>query len=249
MTTSGEARFDQRPAVAELDEVAGALEALAAALAEEEQLRAVAQRVCEQVVRAVPGVQEASITLLRDGEPDTVAYTSAVCAALDADQYRLGAGPCLDAATSGTVTRVAIDAAAERWPRFAADAAAAGMGSFLCAPIVLEGDHSGAISCYSTHSGGFADLDEQLLQLFIAAAEAALRAFQRYRHARDLAQQLTTAMETRAVIEQAKGAIMAAHGIDADKAFQVLIQQSQTGNVKLRDIAARFLSDLIHTTE
>ncbi|MEV6620988.1 GAF and ANTAR domain-containing protein [Amycolatopsis sp. NPDC051106] len=248
MTTTEGPGPDAQPRAQVLDEVTGALEALTAALTDEEDLRVLLQRVCEQVTRAVPGVDAATITLLRGGEPYTPAGTSTVCVELDRDQYRLGAGPCLDAATSGRVTRVAIDAAADRWPRFAAGAAAAGMGSFLSAPIVIDGEHAGAVNCYSTDTTGFADLDEQLLELFTAAAEAGLRVFARYSHARDVAQQLQTALETRGVIEQAKGVIMAARRIPADEAFQVLVAQSQNGNIKLRDLAARLIANLLTDT-
>jgi transcriptional regulator with GAF, ATPase, and Fis domain len=235
----------RQPRAQVLDEVTSALEALTDALTDEDDLRALLQRVCEQVTRAVPGVDEATITLLRGEEPDTPAGTSAVVVALDLDQYRLGAGPCLDAATSGKVTRVAIDVAADRWPQFAADATAAGMGSFLSAPIMVDGEHAGAINCYSTDTTGFADLDEQLLELFTAAAEAALRVFARYSHARDLARQLRTALDTRGVIEQAKGVIMAARRIPADEAFHVLVEQSQNENIKIRDLATQFIARLV----
>ncbi len=118
------------------------------------------------------------------------------------------------------------------------------MGSFLCAPIRFGRGHAGAVNCYSTDTSGFADLDEQLLQLFVASAEAALRLFSRFRAARELAQQLSEAMASRAAIEQAKGAIMAARGISADDAFTVLVKQSQQDNVKLRELAARLLAGL-----
>jgi hypothetical protein len=113
----------------------------------------------------------------------------------------------------------------------------------------IDGEHAGAINCYSTDEFGYADLDEQLLELFTSVAEAALRGFLRYTCARDLARNLKAALDTRAVIDQAKGIIMAVRRIDADQAFAVLVRQSQKENIRLRDLAARFIAGLAGTAE
>jgi GAF domain-containing protein len=240
---------EQQSHVMFLDDVTGAIGALTAALAEEQDIRALLQRVCEQVARAVPGVDHATVTMLRDGSPGTPAATSEVVAELDAAQYRTGQGPCLAAAREGKLVRASIGTARDLWPEFAAEATAAGMGSFLAAPITIDGEHAGAINCYSTDEFGYADLDEQLLELFTSVAETAIRGFLRYTCARDLARNLQAALDTRAVIDQAKGIIMAVRGINPDQAFAVLVRQSQEENVKLRDLAARFVAALAGTAE
>ncbi|MBY8850870.1 GAF and ANTAR domain-containing protein [Saccharothrix sp. MB29] len=228
-----------------LDEVTGALEALTDTLATEDDFEVLLRRVCEQVTAAVPGVDEATITLPHGGGPTTVASTSEVVVDLDRGQYDRGDGPCLEAARTGEVVRVSIGEVAERWPDFARDAGAAGFGSFLSAPLMINDEHGGAVNCYSGHPGGFAELDEKLLGLYTGAATAALRAYCRYQHARDVTGQLRTALENRAVIDQAKGILMAIRRIGADEAFTLLVEQSQRENVKLRDLALRFVA---HTT-
>ncbi|XVS62115.1 ANTAR domain-containing response regulator [Actinosynnema sp. CA-299493] len=224
-----------------LDEVTGALASLTATLGTEDDFEALLHRVCEQVTTAVPGVDEATITLLQDGEPTTIASTSEVVVDLDRGQYERGDGPCLEAARTGELVRVSIGEVAERWPEFARDAGAAGFGSFLSAPLAINDGHGGGVNCYSGHPGGFAELDEKLLGLYTGAATAALRAYCRYQHARDVTGQLRIALETRAVIDQAKGILMAIRQINADEAFTLLVEQSQRENVKLRDLAARFV--------
>ncbi len=230
-----------------LDEVTGALQSLARTLSTEDDFQALLHRVCEQVTTAVPGVDEATITLLRDGEPATIASTSEVVMDLDHGQYSLGDGPCLEAARTGELVRVSIAEVAERWPDFARDAGAAGFGSFLSAPLAISDDHGGGVNCYSGHRGGFAELDEKLLGLYTSAATAALRAYCRYQHARDVTGQLRTALEHRAVIDQAKGILMAIRQISADEAFTLLAEQSQRENVKLRDLAVRFVAHATRT--
>jgi AmiR/NasT family two-component response regulator len=66
-----------------------------------------------------------------------------------------------------------------------------------------------------------------------------------YQSARDLAANLQTALESRAVIEQAKGILMERHNLTADQAFQLLARVSQTTNRKLRHVA----DDLVSTGE
>jgi hypothetical protein len=228
-----------------LDEVTTALQNLSNVVNCENDLSAVVDQVCAQVVRAVPGLDEASVTLLRHGSPYTAASTSDVVVELDGHQYRENAGPCLDAATTGRLVRASIDEAARRWPLFARASRAAGMGSFVSAPITVDGEHSGAINGYSRAGHGFADFDGPLLELYIAAVETALRGHTRYRQMRELANQLRTALESRAVIDQAKGVLMATHGVTAGEAFAMLVSKSQHQNVKLRDVARQLVTGVL----
>ncbi|MFE9750198.1 ANTAR domain-containing protein [Saccharothrix saharensis] len=225
-----------------LDEVTGALDTLASALDSVDDFTVLLHQVCEQVTQAVPGVDEATVTLLIDnGSPTTVATTSDVAAELDREQYTNGDGPCLRAARTGELVRVSVDEAVDLWPAFAKDAKAAGFGSFLSAPLIIDAEHSGAVNCYSLRGHGFAELDEKLLDLYTKAVTAALRAYSRYQRAHDTTGQLRTALATRAVIDQAKGILMAIRRISADEAFTLLSEQSQRENIKLRDLAASFV--------
>jgi ANTAR domain len=193
----------------------------------------------------VPGVDEATVTLLDDGAPFTAASTSELVARLDGVQYGSGAGPCLDAADTGKLVRATIGEAQERWPAFGAESRSAGMGSFLSAPLTVDSEHSGAVNGYSRNGHGFLDLDGPLLTLYTTAVETALRSHSMYLRAFKLAGQLRTALTSRAVIDQAKGVLMAVHGITAEEAFRVLVEQSQRENVKLHALAERFVADLI----
>jgi GAF domain-containing protein len=234
------ARDESWPGV--LDEVTGALETLTSALDSEDDFTVLMQRMCEQVTKAVPGVDEATLTLLTDGAPVTAATTSDIAAALDRDQYAAGDGPCLQAARTGDLVRVSVTEVADRWPTFVRDADSAGFGSFLSAPLAVTDGQTGAINCYSARGHGFAELDEKLLDLYTSAATALLRTYARYGRARDTAEQLRIALDSRAVIDQAKGILMALRQISADEAFTLLVEQSQRENVKLRDLATRFVA-------
>jgi GAF domain-containing protein len=228
-----------------LDDVTGALEALTAVLRQEDDFRILLRHVCLQVRHAVPGVDEASITLVRGDEPRTASATAAVVGDLDGDQYRLGDGPCLEAVRSGKIVRTSVTDATERWPSFASGAREAGFGSFLAAPLVADDEYSGAVNCYGRHDDGFEEIEAQLLELYTAAVEAVLRVYHRYVKARETVEHLQAALTSRAVIDQAKGMLMAIRQIDADDAFALLVEQSQRENVKLREVADKFVARVV----
>jgi GAF domain-containing protein len=234
-----------RPLPAVLDEVTTALERLSEALSREDDLRELMHQVCEQVVHAVPGMDEATVTLLDNGRPFTAASTSDLVTKLDGVQYSSDAGPCLDAAATSRVVRATIDEAQDLWPAFGAESRAAGIGSFLSAPLTVDNENSGAVNGYSRREHGFHELDAPLLALYTTAVETALRSHSMYLRAFKLAAQLRSAMQSRAVIDQAKGVLMAVHAITADEAFRLLVEQSQRENVKLHALAERFIADLI----
>lgn len=229
-----------------LDEVTSALDALGEALDRADEFPALIGQVCLQVAQAVPGADEVTVTLLDGGEPFTGASTSELVTELDAVEYRENAGPCVDAAKTGALVRAGMAEALERWPVFARACRSAGMGSFLSAPLVVDDRHAGAINVYARHDHGFADLDRSLLGLYTTATEVALRSHSRYLRAAGLSVQLRGALESRAVIDQAKGIIMAVHGITADEAFMLLVERSQRENRKVRLIAEEFVAGVVN---
>ncbi|MEV4052358.1 GAF and ANTAR domain-containing protein [Amycolatopsis sp. NPDC049688] len=227
------------------DEVTGALEALSAVLREEDDFRILLQHICLQVRHAVPGVDEASVTLVTGETPHTATATSSVITELDGDQYRIGDGPCLAAMRGGKIVRTTVADALELWPEFGRGAREAGFGSFLAAPLVADAEFSGAVNCYGRHDDGFEEVEAQLLELYTAAVEAILRVYHRYLRARDTAEHLRAALTSRAVIDQAKGMLMAIRQVGADDAFALLVEQSQRENTKLREVAEKFVERVV----
>lgn len=230
---------------AQLDEVTGALESLVASLDSNGNLQTLLQHVCAHVLQVVPETDMASVTLVRDEQPETAACTDDRVYHLDADQYLIGNGPCLEAAATGQIVRVHVEQAPQRWPRFHASAAEAGVGSYLSAPLTVDSTHSGSINLYSEQSHGYAQTDGTLLELYLTAVAGALRATSRERAAHELVAQLREALTSRATIDQAKGILMGAHRISAEQAFEILVARSQQENRKLRDLAHDFTAEIV----
>lgn len=221
------------------DELAAALVELSGILLDEEPLDAVLQRVVDLAVAAIPGCTGAGVTLVEpDGRAATAAHSDALVLAVDRQQYDAGDGPCLDAVRRGVVHRVDLDAAEQRWPDFATRARGLGIRSFLAAPLVAGGRAVGSMNLYGTGVDAFDALDDVLVQLFCAQASVALANARLYARAVRLNEQLGQALASRVLIEQAKGVLMARHGVGPDEAFAQLRAWSQARNAPLRDVAA-----------
>jgi GAF domain-containing protein len=214
-------------------------EALRRFLAGIDPLEVMHQEVLELAADAVPGVDEASLTIISEGQPMTSIYIGDRALELDKVQYDEGDGPCLAALRHQGLELVDL-ADDERWPRFCDVGRTLGIAATLSAPLIDGEGAKGALNLYSTTEFGpeapevaslFAD------QLGVAAVNAAL-----YVRSAEVAGQLRAAMESRAVIEQAKGIIMQVLRCGPDEAFDTLRQQSQHENHKLREISRELVS-------
>ncbi|MET9000679.1 GAF and ANTAR domain-containing protein [Amycolatopsis sp. NPDC004169] len=232
----------ERDAVRRVDDVTAALDRLADTFVEEEELLTALQRVCRQVIHAVPDAEIASITLMRDGAPYTATATDDSAHRVDRAQYEAGRGPCLEAARTGELQQVRVTEVAHRWPEFAAAAAESTVVAYLSAPLVVDHQYHGSLNLYDTGGNSFGALDAALLDLYTAAAEGALRSTRRHQVARETMGQLRTALTSRAVIDQAKGILMALHCIPSEEAFELLVKASQEQNLKLREVAQNFVT-------
>jgi GAF domain-containing protein len=190
-------------------------------------------------VETIPGVDASSITMVSDGVPKTPAYSDKLAFDLDQVQYDLGDGPCLGAVRHQGVEHMTTEPESERWPVLSAAARERGVREVLSAPLIDRDVAKGALNLYS--QTGYAPGAWEVASLFadqlgIAAVNATL-----YLEGGVMARQLQHAMESRAVIEQAKGILMRAERCNADAAFEILVKASQHRNQKLREIAAEIV--------
>ena len=195
------------------------------------------QRVAEYAEQAVPAAAMTGITMLVEGRAKTAVYTDEAAPEIDSAQYETGIGPCLDSFRHRQVFRIHDTTKDDRWPPFSEAAAARGVRSTMSIPMIANHEGVGALNYYSTSANAFSAEDEEVGGQFGAQAAIVLANAQAYWDAHQLSQNLATAMQSRAVIEQAKGILMGAQRCGADEAFQILVRASQRENRKLRDIA------------
>jgi len=223
------------------DEVAMAMHELSHLLVADEDVESTLQRIADLAARVIDDCDAAGVTLYVDGKYVTAAYTDERTLAVDEGQYERDEGPCLQAMRDRDVERFDVEEAEDRWPDFVADARSNNVRSFLAAPMMLKGESIGALNLYSSKPSGFTALDDVLIAMFTGQAAIAVANAKMYADALTLTDQLKEAIASRAVIEQAKGVLMAREGIDADEAFQRLRSSSQNRNIKLRTIATEIV--------
>jgi transcriptional regulator with GAF, ATPase, and Fis domain len=198
---------------------------------------AMLQRVAELAKQVIPGVAEASLTLVVDDKATTAAYTGALALDLDESQYERGHGPCLDAATGQELREITDTRTETRWADYAATCVARGSLSSLSVPVPVGETIRGALNLYAVEPAAFGDGARTDARTLASYAAVVVGNMHLYESTRELAGNLDTAMRSRAVIEQAKGILMSQRRCDAAEAFNVLAGASQRSNRKLRDIA------------
>ncbi|WP_380161162.1 GAF and ANTAR domain-containing protein [Kineococcus sp. R86509] len=206
-------------------------------------LGVVLRRIADLVVACIPGADEVSVTLVDGDKTTSAAFTGSLAASLDERQYDDGFGPCLDAARSGQHLRIDDTAHEELYAGFAAAAARQGVRSTLSIGLPMPQRVLGAINVYRFGAEPLDAEAEQLATAFAGYAAVALANAALYASTADLAVNLQTAMNSRAVIEQAKGVLVGRLGCTPEEAFTHLATQSQHQNRKLRDIATEVVEN------
>lgn len=194
-------------------------------------------QIAKLTVQAVPATDHVGITMLVGDKLTTSVFTHPEVPEIDRAQYRSGEGPCVDAYRTGTPTMIESTLEQGRWQEFRDSAARHGVFSTLSLPLIGQAGPIGALNLYAEVEHGFSAEDQRVAELFATQAAFVLANAQAYWDVRTLSENLEQAMVSRAVIEQAKGVIMATMRCDEDDAFAILKTQSQAQNIKVRDIA------------
>ncbi|MEY2396989.1 MAG: hypothetical protein QOJ00_163 [Actinomycetota bacterium] len=221
------------------------LQELSRVMVDEESLDNTLQRVATLATASVDGCSLASVTL--EGESKrTAASTDPIALELDVAQYEVDDGPCLHALRTKTVVGVPSMGEEQRWTHFVRCAREHQVFSSLSLPLVVQDVGRGALNLYGRVPAAFPPEDENRALLLAQLAAVAIANSEVYWRTFALTQNLRAALESRDVIGQAKGILMAQHGITADEAFTRLRHASQRHNQKLRAIAdiVAFTGDL-----
>jgi GAF domain-containing protein len=175
----------------------------------------------------------------------TIAATDQRLVELDDAQYESRQGPCLAVLEAGEPIYLE-DASKEddRWQHFTRTAAQLGVHSTLSVHVPTDaGEVAASLNLYARRRLELAGLQMSAAESFAQQLAAAIQSVEAYRSTAKLARELAEAMRSRAVIEQAKGILMAEQHIGAEEAFDRLAALSQQANVKLREVAARLVAD------
>jgi len=197
------------------------------------------QKIVDLAVEMIEGCDYAGITFLKGGKGSTPAASDDVPRTVDVIQFETGEGPCLSAIREHAVFECRDLRLESRWPTFAPRAnRETGISSMLCFRLFVAGDTLGALNLYSKAVDAFDERSGTVGLVFAAHAAIALSTAIHE-------EQMDEALQSRDLIGQAKGILMAREGVSADEAFDMLRRASQRLNVKLRDVAG----EMVQSTE
>ncbi|MBJ7453839.1 MAG: GAF and ANTAR domain-containing protein [Blastococcus sp.] len=200
------------------------------------------QRVAELSKRVIPGVAEASVSLIAGDKPTTPASTGQLAIDLDESQYDRGYGPCLEAAVGQEIREITDARAETRWPEYTPVCVQHGALSSLSVPVPVRDNIQAALNLYGHEAHAFDANAHATGREFASYVAVAVRNIHLYETTREWATNMDAAMRSRAVIEQAKGILMSQRRCDAAEAFNLLAEASQRSNRKLRDIASALVA-------
>jgi hypothetical protein len=184
-------------------------------------------------------IEEAGIVLDdQQGNLKVLASSSERMRLVELFEVQTEEGPCLECFRSGEPVRADdLEATSERWPHFGPSALEAGFRSVYALPMRLRHDHIGALNLFANRRAGLVPPEEILGQALADVATISILQ-QRFLHEHQaLTEQLQTALNTRVVLEQAKGMVAEQGKMEVEAAFVLLRDQARAHNLSLAEVA------------
>jgi GAF domain-containing protein len=208
----------------------------------------------EQMVELLDAAEVGLVLADPAGHLRVMASTTERMRMLDLFEVQTDEGPCLDCFRSGRpVLNVDIDEAGSRWPVFGPMARTAGFRMVHALPMRLRNQVIGAANIFHASPVTVGDRNAHLAQALADVATIGLLQERAVRQVTDLSEQLQRALNSRVVIEQAKGAVAERAGVDMDTAFAWLRGHARNHNRRLAEVAAAVVDrelavEHLHTT-
>lgn len=211
-------------------------------------LDSLVEHVASVAMATLPGWDAAAATVIEGERVATFGITDERVAAIDQSQYENGAGPCVDS-SDGELRYWDGESTEPRWKAFAEAAEAEGIHSVASFPLKFGDDIVGALNFYSRERSALHPGQREEALLYAAQAAVALANARDFEAQGAQVKQLEEGLQTRTMIGQATGILMAQEGLSSEEAFQRLVHVSQASNLKLRDIAQRYVEAWEKKTE
>jgi GAF domain-containing protein len=184
-----------------------------------------------------------------DGELRVMASSSETARLLELFELQAQEGPCLDCYRTGEpVVNQDLATVNGRWPRFSTEALKAGFRSVHALPMRLRGTVIGALNLFHIDPGEMRHADVEAAQALADVATIAILSHRAAREAQVVSEQLTYALHSRIVIEQAKGMVAERLGLDIDEAFTALRNHARNHNLRLADVAQSIVNGELTAT-
>ena len=189
-------------------------------------------------VTSVLGLLVSGVTMADDGRLRYVTSAFRASGALERDHANRHPCPCRDAYATGEVVRVTdLREESARWPESAANATRVGVAGVAGIPMRLADQIVGTLNLYSTEPREWSDSDIAAAGVLADVATSYVVNACNLRQQEQLSEQLQEALESRIVIEQAKGVTAQQRSVTIDQAFELLRRHARNNNTSLRIVA------------
>jgi len=194
--------------------------------------------VADRCVEALD-VDAAGVMLLApEGDLRVMASSSEAMRLLELFELQTEEGPCLDCYRTGQpVVNQDLATVDGRWPRLAPEALEVGFRSVHALPLRVHGKIIGALNLFHAGQGGIDEVDIAVAQAFADVASIAILQYRAALESQVLNEQLQRALNSRVVIEQAKGIVAERKDLDMEQAFSLLRHYARAHNLRLADVA------------
>ena len=197
---------------------------------------------------SVLGLSGSGVTMADEG--GRLRFVTAVSQAsgdLERNQEQQQAGPCRDAFDTGEVVRVTdVRKESSRWPEFSATAARLSVAGVAGIPMRLADKVIGALNLYSSEAREWTDEDIAVAGVLADVATSYVVNASKLRQQEQLSEQLQQALESRVIIEQAKGITAQQKSVSVDDAYQLIRRHARNNNASLRVVAEAIVAVGLH---
>jgi GAF domain-containing protein len=205
----------------------------------------VLDRLVEHSVRLLAADAAGILLIDPQGRLRVVASSSDESGWMDLLQVQADQGPCVDCVRTGRAVSVFdLSEAEHRWPQLVA--ALQGRGTYRSVhalPLRLRGDAIGALNLFHTDPGPLPDADLRLGQALADIATIGILQERAVRRGEVVTEQLQTALNSRIIVEQAKGVLAQTAGLSMDVAFDRLRRYARANNKLLSDVARQVVAE------
>jgi len=198
-------------------------------------------------VTAVLGLSGAGVTMADDGRLRFVTAVSEASGDLERNQEQQQAGPCRDAYDTGDVVRVTdVREESTRWPEFSAAATHLSVAGVAGIPMRLADQIIGALNLYASRPRVWSDEEIAVAGVLANVATSYVVNASKLRQQEQLTEQLQHALESRVIIEQAKGITAQQNSVTIDQAYQLMRGHARKNNASLRLVAEAIVAVGLH---
>lgn len=220
--------------------------ALADTLVTEYDVVDVLQNLIEQTSRILAAADAGILLPAASGDLSVIASTSERTQLVSLLQLKAEEGPCVEAYATGEPVSVDdIRETSSRWPVFASSAASVGFRSMYGIPMKFRGETIGSLNLFSERVGPMPEADVTIGRALTDVATVSLMQERALRESNTVREQLQRALDSRVLIEQAKGVLAQRENVGVDEAFALLRSQARNSGRRLSVVAQEIIAGTV----